>query len=147
MARSRVAMVTSGTASLECALASCPQVVCYRAVGWKWAHDIFLHILKIPYVSLPNLIAGKIDLETRREVNREAIRTGVRGCVVPELLVHNCTIGNLDREISALIADGPARTRQLEGYRRVRQLLTTSEPAAYNTARLIYSYTKAPARN
>ena len=33
MAGAHAAMVTSGTASLECALAGCPQVVCYRAVG------------------------------------------------------------------------------------------------------------------
>ena len=65
MARSQAALVTSGTASLECALAGTPQIVCYRAVGWKWAHDLFSHILKIPYVSLPNLIHGPIDRATR----------------------------------------------------------------------------------
>lgn len=138
MASSRVAMVTSGTAVLECALAGCPQVVCYRAVGWKWAHDIFLHILKIPYASLPNLIGGKIDRKTRDEVNREAIRTGVRGCIVPEMLVHNCTPDNVDRELSRIIPDGPDRQRQLDGYSRVRSILHTSRSAAANTARLIY---------
>lgn len=138
MASSRVAMVTSGTAVLECALAGCPQVVCYRAVGWKWAHDIFLHILKIPYASLPNLIGGKIDRKTRDEVNREAIRTGVRGCIVPEMLVHNCTPDNVDRELSRIIPDGPDRQRQLDGYSRVRSILHTSSSAAANTARLIY---------
>lgn len=143
MARAYVAMVTSGTASLEAALAGAPQVVCYRAVGWKWAHDIFLHILKIPYVSLPNLIAGKIDRETRRIVNREAVKTGVRGCVVPELLVHNCTPDNLDREVSALESDGEVRKSQLEGYRRIKELLYTPLPAALNTAQLIFKYSKA----
>jgi len=137
MARSRAALVTSGTASLECALADCPQVVCYRAVGWKWAHDIFLHILKIPYASLPNLIGGKIDRRTRDEVNREAVRTGVRGCVVPEMLVHNCTADNVDRELSGILADGPRRQAQLQGYARVRTLLHTDRPAAENVARLL----------
>lgn len=142
MASSRAAMVTSGTAVLECALAGCPQVVCYRAVGWKWAHDIFLHILKIPYASLPNLIGGKIDRQTRDEVNREAIRTGVRGCVVPEMLVHNCTPDNVDRELSRIIPDGPARRHQLDGYERVRQILHTDSSAAANTARLIFEKAK-----
>ncbi|MEZ3557930.1 MAG: lipid-A-disaccharide synthase, partial [Duncaniella sp.] len=45
MSYARAALVTSGTASLESALAGAPQVVCYRAVGWKWAHDLFMHIL------------------------------------------------------------------------------------------------------
>lgn len=142
MAHSRAALVTSGTASLECALADCPQVVCYRAVGWKWAHDIFLHILKIPYASLPNLIAGKIDRKTRDEVNREAVVTGVRGCVVPEMLVHNCTPDNVDRELSRLIPDGKAREKQLKGYAEVRTILHTDSSAAANVARLLYDSLK-----
>lgn len=142
MAQSRAALVTSGTASLECALAGCPQVVCYRAVGWKWAHDLFLHILKIPYCSLPNLVGGKIDRKTRDEVNREAIRTGVRGCVVPEMLVHNCTPENVDVQLSRLIPDGEAREAQLKGYERVRQLLHTDSPAAENVARLLHQNVK-----
>lgn len=137
MANSRAAMVTSGTASLECALAGCPQVVCYRAVGWKWAHDIFLHILKIPYVSLPNLIGGKIDRTTRREVNSEAIKTGVRGCIVPEMLVHNCTADNVNRELSRIIPDGKPREAQLTGYEKLRGILHTDSSAAENVARLI----------
>lgn len=137
MANSRVALVTSGTASLECALAGCPQVVCYRAVGWKWAHDIFLHILKIPYVSLPNLIGGKIDRETRRKVNEAAIKCGVRGCIVPEMLVHNCTPDNVDRQLSLLIPDGKPREAQLKGYERIRHILHKSTSAATNVARLI----------
>ncbi|MDE7474812.1 MAG: lipid-A-disaccharide synthase [Duncaniella sp.] len=137
MADSRVALVTSGTASLECALTGCPQVVCYRAVGWKWAHDIFVHILKIPYVSLPNLVGGKIDRETRRKVNEDAAKSGVRGCIVPEMLVHNCTPDNVDRQLSLIIPDGAPREAQLEGYARIRQILHTPTPAAANVARLI----------
>lgn len=138
MAQSRAALVTSGTASLECALAGCPQVVCYRAVGWKWAHDLFLHILKIPYCSLPNLVGGKIDRKTRDEVNREAIRTGVRGCIVPEMLVHNCTPENVDIQLSKLIPDGTDRTAQLNGYERVKSLLHTDSPAAANVAQSLF---------
>lgn len=137
MANARAALVTSGTAALECALAGAPQVVCYRAVGWKWAHDIFLHILKIPYASLPNLIGGKIDRETRRKVNREAVKTGVRGCIVPEMLVHNCTPETVDRELSRIIPDGEARRRQLDGYAAVRRILHTDSSAAANVARRI----------
>ena len=138
MAGAHAAMVTSGTASLECALAGCPQVVCYRAVGWKWAHDIFLHILKIPYVALPNLIGGKIDRQTRREVNREAVRTGGRGCVVPEMLVHNCTADNVDRELSQILEAGPAREAQLEGYAKIRSILHTDSSAASNVASILF---------
>lgn len=137
MARARASLVTSGTASLESALAGCPQVVCYRAVGWKWAADLFTHILKIPYVSLPNLIYGPIDRATRARVNREAARTGVRGCVVPEMLVHNCTPAMVARQLEPLLGDTPARQAQLDGYEVIRGRLHTDVVAAETVARLL----------
>ncbi|MDE6370655.1 MAG: lipid-A-disaccharide synthase [Duncaniella sp.] len=141
------ALVTSGTASLEAALAGVPQVVCYRAVGWKWAHDLFTHILKIPFCSLPNLVTGPIDRATRREVNRDAARTGVRGWIIPEMLVHNCTPEAVDAQLTPLLTDTPARRAQLAGYLKVRTALSTPVPAAEKVAELIYEHTATSARN
>lgn len=136
MKYSQAALVTSGTASLECALVGTPQVVCYRAVGWKLAHDLFTHILKIPYVSLPNLVAGKITAEECKRVNAAARKSGVRGCVVPELLVHNCTAATISRELSPLIPKGFARSKQLEGcvevYKRLNAAHTPARTVAEN---------------
>lgn len=140
MAYARAALVTSGTASLESALAGAPQVVCYRAVGWKWAHDLFMHILKIPYCSLPNLVTGRIDRKAREEVNREAVRTGVRGWIIPEMLVHNCTPQAVDSQLTPLLADTPARKAQLDGYDEVRHRLFTPTSAAATVARNIYGH-------
>ncbi len=140
MSYSRAALVTSGTASLESALAGAPQVVCYRAVGWKWAHDLFMHILKIPYCSLPNLVTGRIDREARDEVNRQAVRTGVRGWIIPEMLVHNCTPDTVDAQLTPLLTDTPGRRAQLEGYDEVRRRLFTSTSAAATVARNIYGH-------
>ena len=140
MSYSRAALVTSGTASLESALAGAPQVVCYRAVGWKWAHDLFMHILKIPYCSLPNLVTGRIDREARDEVNRQAVRTGVRGWIIPEMLVHNCTPDTVDAQLTPLLTDTPARRAQLEGYDEVCRRLFTSSSAAATVARNIYGH-------
>lgn len=134
MSHARAALVTSGTASLESALAGAPQVVCYRAVGWKWAHDLFMHILKIPYCSLPNLITGRIDRKAREEVNREATRTGVRGWIVPEMLVHNCTPDTVDAQLTPLLAGTSERDAQLKGYEEVRRRLRTSVSAARTVA-------------
>ena len=140
MSYSQAALVTSGTASLESALAGAPQVVCYRAVGWKWAHDLFMHILKIPYCSLPNLVTGRIDREARDEVNREAVRTGVRGWIIPEMLVHNCTPDTVDAQLTPLLSDTPARQAQLDGYDEVRRRLFTTASAAATVARNIYGH-------
>lgn len=140
MSYARGALVTSGTASLESALAGAPQVVCYRAVGWKWAHDLFMHILKIPYCSLPNLVTGRIDRKAREEVNREAVKTGVRGWIIPEMLVHNCTPEAVDAQLTPLLADTAARKAQLEGYEQVKERLFTSTSAAKTVARNIYGH-------
>ncbi|MBN2165881.1 MAG: lipid-A-disaccharide synthase [Marinilabiliaceae bacterium] len=58
--QSKVAMVTSGTATLEAGLLKCPQVVCYRMWGGKfttWMRNNV--IMKVPYFSLVNLILNR----------------------------------------------------------------------------------------
>lgn len=137
MAHSDAALVTSGTASLECALAGTPQAVCYRSNGWKPVHDLFVHILKIPYVSLPNLIAGEIDAETRRRENSKTDEP--RGFIIPEMLVHHCNPDEVDRQLSAILPGTPGATRQKEGYALMRSRLagTATDSAARNTARIL----------
>ncbi len=135
MAQAAVALVTSGTASLECALAGTPQVVCYRSVGWKWAHDLFTHILKIPYVSLPNLIAGPVDAEARRREN--AKRTQPRGYIIPELLVHHCNPAEVDAALTAILPGTPGADAQRRGYAEMRRRLATGQSAAHLAATAI----------
>lgn len=140
MSFARAGLVTSGTASLECALAGTPQVVCYRSIGWKPAHDLFKHILKIPYVSLPNLIAGSIDTETRRQQNREG---AVRGFIIPEMLVHHCNVYEVDAQLSPLLQQTVERERQLDGYSKMRARLSSTQSAALNVASRILNPTTA----
>ncbi|MSE17456.1 lipid-A-disaccharide synthase, partial [Pantoea agglomerans] len=57
MIASDAALLASGTAALECMLAKCPMVVGYRmkpATFW-----LAKRLVKTPYVSLPNLLAGR----------------------------------------------------------------------------------------
>lgn len=51
------ALLASGTAALECMLAKCPMVVGYRMKPLTFALARWL--VKTPYVSLPNLLAGR----------------------------------------------------------------------------------------
>ncbi|MBD5234571.1 MAG: lipid-A-disaccharide synthase [Bacteroidales bacterium] len=113
----RGALVTSGTATLETALAGIPQVVTYRANGSKLSYDIMKKLLSVDFVSLPNLIVG-------REI-------------VPERLLHTCTPDIVGETLAPLLREGaPAREAQLAGYADMRRILGT-ENAADNTARLI----------
>ena len=51
------ALCASGTASLECALARVPPIVCYR-VGWATEAAARL-LVDIPFVALPNILLGR----------------------------------------------------------------------------------------
>ena len=57
LAVAQAALVTSGTATLETALFSVPEVVCYRTSGVSYA--IAKKLIRVPYISLVNLIMEK----------------------------------------------------------------------------------------
>lgn len=107
---SEAALVTSGTATLECAIAGTPQVVCYRANGSKLSYNIMKHLIKAPFVSLPNLIA-----------DRE---------VIPEMLVHLCTVDSVHAKLKAILEGMPGREKQLEGYRIMMSRLGEGKAAS-----------------
>lgn len=117
LAHCRAALVTSGTATLETALAGIPQAVLYRANGSKLSYKIMEAILDIRFVSLPNLI-----------VDRE---------IIPELLLHNCTPENAAAALAPLLRDSAARTAQLQGYADMRRTLGTADAPANTAAAII----------
>ena len=106
---SHAALVTSGTATLETALFRVPQVVCYSTpVPWLISKlkPIFL---KVKYISLVNLIAG-----------REVVR---------ELVAADMTVKNIIGELGKLLpADSAARQTMLAEYGRMIDIL--GEPGA-----------------
>lgn len=103
---SRAAVVVSGTATLETALIGTPQVVVYRANGSRLSYNIMARLLKVRYVSLPNLI--------------------VNNSIVSELLLDRCTAASIARELSPLLQPSPRLTFQQQGYRNMQRRLGTS---------------------
>jgi len=57
LGRADVAMVTSGTATLETALLGIPHVIAYHTSFVT--HAIARRLIRIPFIGLPNIIAGK----------------------------------------------------------------------------------------
>jgi lipid-A-disaccharide synthase len=54
-----VALVASGTATLEALLCRCPMVVAYRVGAITALLIRSLRLVRLPYFSLPNLLAGE----------------------------------------------------------------------------------------
>lgn len=106
LAQATAALVTSGTATLETALFRVPQVVCYgKRFPWLMATAKKI-LLKTPFVSLVNLIAG-------REV-------------VPEILLTDMNPETIRRHLESILPGGSAREAQLLGYEEMAARLGES---------------------
>lgn len=96
----KVALVTSGTATLETALFKVPQVVCYKGSAFSYA--IAKRIVKLKYISLVNLIMDKP--------------------IVTELIQDDFTAENLSREFEA-IDNSSKRDVMLKAYNELETKL------------------------
>ena len=105
---STAALVTSGTATLETALFRVPQVVCYYIKAGRLASLARRLFLKVPYISLVNLVCGEE--------------------VVPELVAEQMNVSNVRLNLASILPGGPAREAQLKGYERMANIL--GEPGA-----------------
>jgi lipid-A-disaccharide synthase len=108
LAGSQAAVVASGTATLEAALAETPFVMVYRLTALTWL--LGRRLVDVPFFCIVNLIAG-------REV-------------VPELVQRDFTAVNVAARIEQLLADGPERRQMLDGLREVRARLSVAAGAS-----------------
>ncbi|MDE5638301.1 MAG: lipid-A-disaccharide synthase, partial [Odoribacter sp.] len=115
--QSVVALVTSGTATLETAILKVPQVVCYSGEGGSLSYLLFKIFVKVKYISLVNLIMG-------REV-------------VKELLMQKLNRRNLRAELTALLEQAGVRERMLSDYEEVNRRLGTSGASRRFAARMV----------
>ncbi|MCU0803628.1 MAG: lipid-A-disaccharide synthase [Burkholderiales bacterium] len=83
LAAADVALVASGTATLEAALLRRPMVVTYKAN--RVSYGIAKRLVRIPYVALPNILAGEF--------------------LVPELLQDDATPENIAQALLNLLGD------------------------------------------
>jgi lipid-A-disaccharide synthase len=92
----RAALVASGTATLEVALAGVPLVGAYRVSRLE---EPLKHFIQVSSILLPNLILGER--------------------AIPEFLQHDCAPGPLALAMAALISDTPERAAQLDALARL----------------------------
>ena len=98
---SSAALVTSGTATLETALFSIPEVVCYKATDFSYR--LAKWMIKVKFISLVNLI-----------MDRE---------VVKELIQGDLNEDNLVKELDQLLHNGKRQRRMLEDYEELKDKL------------------------
>ena len=118
--QAKVALVTSGTATLETALFGVPQVVCYK--GSNISYQIAKRLVKIKYISLVNLIMDKP--------------------VVRELIQNDLTVENLKRELKVLLQDTSALQIMKQDYNALWKLLSEGGHASAKAARSIVDFLK-----
>ena len=104
LSKAELALVTSGTATLETALFSVPQVVCYK--GSALSIWLARKLVKIKYISLVNLILDK--------------------SAVPELIQQDCTIENMQIALQEILPGQKKREEQLANYAQLQGLLKQS---------------------
>jgi lipid-A-disaccharide synthase len=110
LAAADLALVASGTATLEAALFKTPMVIAYRQSPITWA--LMRPMLYLPYVGMPNILAGER--------------------LVPELLQDQATPANLAGALLTLLRDTASQKRQVERFREFHEVLrqNTAEKAA-----------------
>lgn len=105
-----VALVASGTATLEAALLKCPMVITYKVS--RLTYRLMWHRKYLPYIGLPNVLAGEF--------------------LVPEILQDDATPENLAQALGNLVSNrrviAGLQQRFAEMHRQLRQ--NTAERAA-----------------
>ena len=110
LAAADLALVASGTATLETALFKTPMVIAYKQSPFTWA--LMRRMLYLPYIGLPNILAGEN--------------------LVPEFVQDKATPGNLANALLELNQDTVAQRRQIEKFREIHLSLrqNTAQKAA-----------------
>jgi lipid-A-disaccharide synthase len=110
MAASDLLLVTSGTATLQAALIGTPMVVVYRAS--PLTYQIAKCLVKIPYISLVNILAGK--------------------AIVPELIQDRMTPDRISQEALDILMDTGRRDAMKKAFQAIRSSL--GDPGASKRA-------------
>ena len=118
--RADAAVVASGTATLEAALAGCPTVLVYR-VGWFFAAIARRVIKGVKHIGLANIVAEKAGAD----------------CPMPELLQENFTAGNVLASLRPWLTDEAANAAAREALAKTMEKLSSDGRALARIARLV----------
>lgn len=118
--QAELAIVTSGTATLETALLNTPQIVVYKT-DWLF-YSLAKIAIQIKYISLVNIILDKL--------------------AVPELIQAKFSVDHMTTWMRDLLAKGSTYNQQKKDYKTLQKLVGNAG-ASKKTAELIYSAASA----
>jgi lipid-A-disaccharide synthase len=118
--QAELAIVTSGTATLETALLNTPQIVVYKT-DWVF-YSLAKIVIQIKYISLVNIILDKL--------------------AVPELIQAKFSVDHMTSWMRNLLTKGSTYKQQKEDYKSLQELVGNAG-ASKKTAELIYSAASA----
>jgi lipid-A-disaccharide synthase len=101
MQHAEVAVIASGTATLEAAIRERPMVVVYRVSALTWLVGKLL--VNVPYYSIVNILAKKE--------------------LVPELMQHDFTAAKVAAQVEYLLDHPEARQEMIRGFQALKQRL------------------------
>jgi len=110
LAAADLALVASGTATLESALLKTPMVIAYRQSRISWM--LMRQMAYLPYIGMPNILAGEL--------------------LVPEYVQGKATPAALAAALLGLLRDTALQQRQIQKFREIHVTLrqNTAERAA-----------------
>jgi lipid-A-disaccharide synthase len=120
LASADLALAASGTVTIEATLLGTPMIAFYRVNKMSWWMG--KHLVKVPFFSMVNLVAGKR--------------------IVPELIQDDFTAERLADEALTLLNDGAARGEMKRELRVVAQKLSASEDPMEVAARIVEKHLK-----
>jgi lipid-A-disaccharide synthase len=112
----RAALVKSGTATLELAIAGVPMVAAYR--GGSIEAWVLRRVIRVSSVILANLVIGDN--------------------VVPEFLQEDCTPDRLTAALRDILGDSPSRRLQIEAFAKLDAIMSTgNQPPSVRAADIV----------
>ena len=122
LTKSKFALITSGTASLEAALLGVPQIVCYKTNYLTYI--LAKLIIKVQYISLVNILLA------------DYIRNSSNVPVVKELIQKQLSKDNLLKEIDLLTKYSD---KQITAYKELKSIIKINKNPSKNISEFIYS--------
>lgn len=109
LSRCSLALVASGTASLECALVGLPQIVVYKV--HPLTYEVGRRVVKVQHLSIINVMAGR---EIVPEFIQEKLRPEAVAAAALELLDHPARREAMKQSVAQLVATlgGPGASRR-----------------------------------